>query len=268
MGRSVPSIRSRTGASPVPTKTQPTESQEDEDEKPGQPEISPFLAELCQALEGERQGMIEKYVQDLLASLLAFNPPDVPELHQGFFDMGMESVIAEQFRASLEESFLVDIADTAVFDYPNISELSEYIVKHIPFSEIEKLDKLLLATVGTGTSPLTPTPSDVAVGAGLAPARKTVAHANRTGNNASVDHFGQVQGSAPTGASPTSTFSDDGVGSNGISPVPTDPAHDLASAKQFLNELVILATDDTKEVQAMSLKDVVDELSTLLNELE
>jgi acyl carrier protein len=176
----------------------PTIVRNEEDEKPGQPEISPFLAELCQALEGERQGMIEKYVQDLLASLLAFNPPDVPELHQGFFDMGMESVIAEQFRASLEESFLVDIADTAVFDYPNISELSEYIIKHIPFSEIEKLDQPSLAAVGVG-------------------------------------------------------------------PVPT---HDLASAKQFLNELDILTTDDAQKVQAISLEEVVDELSTLLNELE
>jgi acyl transferase domain-containing protein/acyl carrier protein len=214
MGRSVPSMRSRTGGRAfVPTKTQPTESQEEEDEKPGQPEISPFLAELCQALEGERQGMIEKYVQDLLASLLAFNPPDVPELHQGFFDMGMESVIAEQFRASLEESFLVDIVDTAVFDYPNISELSEYIVKHMPFSEIEKLDKPPLATVEVEAG---------AVG-------------TRTGGSAFV---------------------------------PTAPVHDLASAKQFLNGLDILATDDAQKVQAMSLKDVVDELSTLLNELE
>jgi acyl transferase domain-containing protein len=116
----------------------PAPAQEEEDEKPRQPEISPFLAELCQALEGERQGMIETYMQDLLARLLAFNPPDVPELHQGFFDMGMESVIAEQFRVSLEETFLPDIPDTAAFDYPNISELSEYIVKRIPFSEIEK----------------------------------------------------------------------------------------------------------------------------------
>jgi acyl carrier protein len=118
----------------------PAPAEKEEDEKPGQPEISPFLAELCQALEGERQGMIETYMQDLLARLLAFNPPDVPELHQGFFDMGMESVVAEQFRVSLEESFLLDIPDTAAFDYPNISELSEYIVKRMPFSEIEKQD--------------------------------------------------------------------------------------------------------------------------------
>ncbi|TMC18532.1 MAG: hypothetical protein E6J34_16950, partial [Chloroflexi bacterium] len=102
------------------------------------PESSMFLEQLCQALEGERLGMIERYLQDVLAKLLAFNPPDVPELHQGFFDMGMESVMVEQFRVLLEEIFLIDLADTAVFDYPNISDLSEYIVKRIPFSELEK----------------------------------------------------------------------------------------------------------------------------------
>src|SRR5436309_9366272 len=97
-----------------------------------------FLAELCQALPGERLGMIEKYLQDILASLLAFSPPDVPELNLGFFDLGMESVLVEQFRVSLEESLQIDIADTAIFDYPNISALSEYLVKRIPFEELEK----------------------------------------------------------------------------------------------------------------------------------
>jgi len=91
-----------------------------EDEKPGQPEISIFQAQLCQALPSERLAMIEKYLQDVLASLLAFHPPDVPELHQGFFDMGMESVLVERLRISLEECFQIDLADTAIFDYPNI----------------------------------------------------------------------------------------------------------------------------------------------------
>ena len=45
-------------------------------------------------------GLKEKYLQDVLAKLLAFHPPELPELHQGFFDMGMESVMVEQFRVS------------------------------------------------------------------------------------------------------------------------------------------------------------------------
>ncbi|WP_438825917.1 acyl carrier protein [Priestia megaterium] len=77
------------------------------------------------------------YVQDLLSKLLAFNSPELPEIHQGFFDMGMESVMAEQFRSLLEQTFKIEISDTAVFDYPNISELSCYILESIPFLELE-----------------------------------------------------------------------------------------------------------------------------------
>jgi acyl carrier protein len=112
-----------TGIDPVPS--------------PSKPENGTFLAELCQALEGERQGMIEKYLQDVLAKLLAFHPPEVPELHQGFFDMGMESVMVEQFRVSLAETFIIEIDGNALYAYPNISALSAYIVNLIPFSELE-----------------------------------------------------------------------------------------------------------------------------------
>ena len=52
--------------------------------------------------------------------------------------MGMESVLVERLRISLEECFQIDLADTAIFDYPNISALSEYIVKCIPFEDLEK----------------------------------------------------------------------------------------------------------------------------------
>lgn len=100
-------------------------------------ENSTFLYELVEAMEGDRLEMIEMYVQDLLSKLLAFNSPELPEIHQGFFDMGMESVMAEQFRSLLEQTFKIEISDTAVFDYPNISELSCYILEIIPFLELE-----------------------------------------------------------------------------------------------------------------------------------
>jgi hypothetical protein len=99
--------------------------------------------------------------------------------------MGMESVMAEQFRVLLEESLLVDIADTAIFDYPNISVLAEYLLTVIPFSEIERQE--LSSTVEQEET-------------------------------------------------------------------------------SFLAELALLAMEDLQEVQAMSLEEVVCELSTLVGE--
>ncbi|MCX8131980.1 MAG: SDR family NAD(P)-dependent oxidoreductase [Clostridia bacterium] len=108
-----------------------------EDKKQNTPRNSAILSELCNALEGERQEILEKYIQNLVAELLAYIPPDVPELEQGFFDMGMESIMVERFRALLEECVRFSIPDTAMFDYPNIRQLSRYLLELIPFSELE-----------------------------------------------------------------------------------------------------------------------------------
>ena len=80
---------------------------------------------------------MEKYLQDVLAKLLAFHPPEVPELHQGFFDMGMESVMVEQLRVSLAETFMIEINENALYEYPNISALSAYTIDLISFLDLE-----------------------------------------------------------------------------------------------------------------------------------
>ncbi|MBY9081325.1 enoyl-CoA hydratase/isomerase family protein [Paenibacillus sp. HN-1] len=108
-----------------------------EEQQQSRPDQSVFLSELCMAMEGERLEMVQGYIQEMLAKLLAFNPLDVPELHQGFFDMGMESVMSEQFRTSLEYSLNIDISETALFDYPNIAELSKYVLSLIPVPTLE-----------------------------------------------------------------------------------------------------------------------------------
>ncbi|UJF34780.1 acyl carrier protein [Paenibacillus hexagrammi] len=109
-----------------------------EEENQSGPGHSKFLTELSMAMEGERLELIQEYIQNSISTLLAFNPHDVPELHRGFFDMGMESVMTEQFRSLLGDSLNIDISDTALFDYPNIAELSQHVLDLIPFSELER----------------------------------------------------------------------------------------------------------------------------------
>lgn len=81
--------------------------------------------------------VIEQYLQNMIAGLLAYNPSDLPELYQGFFDMGMESVMVANFQSLLEENLKVKLSDSAIFDYPNIKNLSEYLLNLIPFTELE-----------------------------------------------------------------------------------------------------------------------------------
>jgi len=65
----------------------------------------------------------------MLADLLGFIPPKLPDIDEGFFDMGMESVTAVAFQKEIEETFGISIDDTATFDYPNLSDLSDYVSK-------------------------------------------------------------------------------------------------------------------------------------------
>jgi acyl carrier protein len=63
----------------------------------------------------------------MLADLMGFIPPKLPEIDEGFFDMGMESVTAVAFQKEIDERFGISIEDTATFDYPNLSDLADYV---------------------------------------------------------------------------------------------------------------------------------------------
>ena len=56
-----------------------------------------------------------------------------PSLTVGFFDLGMDSLMAVEFRNRLNRVFLDEytVSNTAVFDYPDISSLARHVVEEI-----------------------------------------------------------------------------------------------------------------------------------------
>jgi len=79
-----------------------------------------------------------KKLQHMLADLMGFIPPKLPDIHEGFFDMGMESVTAVAFQKEVDEKFGISIDDTATFDYPNLSDLAAYVFTLISHNSIMK----------------------------------------------------------------------------------------------------------------------------------
>ena len=98
---------------------------------------SGFLAELADAPEDEQHEMLAEYFQNKIGKLLGFAPPNLPAKDQGFFEMGMESIQAMQLHSDIGEAFAVTLPDTALFDYPNIRELSAYLLTQIRFDKLE-----------------------------------------------------------------------------------------------------------------------------------
>ncbi len=103
-----------------------------------------WLMELVEASESEQEEMITEFLQETAGNLLGFVPPARPMPDQGFYDMGMESVVVVQFQSKIEEVFDVKLSDTAAFDYPNIREFSSYLLELIPLEELEKANSVTL----------------------------------------------------------------------------------------------------------------------------
>ena len=82
-------------------------------------------------------------LQHMLADLMGFIPPKRPDIHEGFFDMGMESVTAVAFQKEIDESFRISINDTATFDYPDLSDLATYVFTLISENSIMNSEPLI-----------------------------------------------------------------------------------------------------------------------------
>jgi acyl transferase domain-containing protein/acyl carrier protein/aryl carrier-like protein len=101
------------------------------------PVLTPQLVELGEAIPAERAELLVRFIQQEIAEKLEYAPGELPQPQQGFFDMGMESVMVESFRSGLAQTFAIELPATAIFDHPTIASLSEYICDRMPWDAIE-----------------------------------------------------------------------------------------------------------------------------------
>ncbi|NEO42201.1 MAG: acyltransferase domain-containing protein [Moorea sp. SIOASIH] len=104
-----------------------------------QPEI---LKQLQIAPESERMGLLIAYIQDEVSKLLGLQGSKRPSIEQGFFEIGMDSLMAIELKNNLEANLLVPLPDTLTFEFSNIVSLGEYIAKKILDLEIVAHDQL------------------------------------------------------------------------------------------------------------------------------
>ena len=140
-----------------------------------QTNVSPFLDEMSSESEAESEESSEAAV-DLLTQLSS-TPQDSwesvltpaiqkelqtvmrlatePSPSVGFFDLGMDSLMAVEFRNRLNRAFLDEftVSNTAVFDYPDIGSLSRHIAEEIGRLGIGGEPSTLAETVSPETRP-------------------------------------------------------------------------------------------------------------------
>ncbi|MBE9077338.1 type I polyketide synthase [Romeria aff. gracilis LEGE 07310] len=111
------------------------------------PALPPLLSELVTAEEtdtssaaeivtqlaalpaDERAAGLFEYLQDQLRTLLRLSPTYSFDLHQGFFDLGMDSLTSVELRNTLQKSLGQPLASTLVFDYPTLDALGGHLVQ-------------------------------------------------------------------------------------------------------------------------------------------
>jgi len=60
---------------------------------------------------------------------------------------GMEYVTAVAFHNEIEKSFGISIGETATFDYPNLSDLSDYVFELISTDDTKDIDTTMFSDV-------------------------------------------------------------------------------------------------------------------------
>lgn len=77
---------------------------------------------------GERRAFLQRYIQKVVGEVLHFAPDDLPDSHQGFFDLGLDSLTAMELRSKLEIELGVSLPATLVFDFSTIALLTDHLM--------------------------------------------------------------------------------------------------------------------------------------------
>jgi acyl transferase domain-containing protein/NADPH:quinone reductase-like Zn-dependent oxidoreductase/SAM-dependent methyltransferase len=91
---------------------------------------SAFLTDLAQAPFEQKRQILETYVCQQLCQVLGFSPSEFDSAlarQTGFFDLGMDSLTALEFKNSLQTDLKLPLPSTLAFDYPTVEALLGYL---------------------------------------------------------------------------------------------------------------------------------------------
>lgn len=101
--------------------------------KTKQTEVSDLIPKLQEAIASDRTDILRKHILQMLQQILGLPPDQVISDKQGFFDIGMDSLMAVEFRNKLQNDLgsIYMLPGTLAFDQPNIEAIINYFEKNI-----------------------------------------------------------------------------------------------------------------------------------------
>jgi acyl transferase domain-containing protein/acyl carrier protein len=104
-----------------------------------------LLDRIEQAPWTEKRPLLHSYIRNEVAEILGFSSSDRIDPKQGFFKMGMDSVMTVQLRNRLDQDLGCSLPPTVAFEYPTVESLTKFLGE-----TVLNLEEPLVAPVATG----------------------------------------------------------------------------------------------------------------------
>ncbi|XOV79524.1 MAG: SDR family NAD(P)-dependent oxidoreductase [Aestuariibacter sp.] len=176
----------------VPVLTQPAVSIDLPEDDPNKAEVasgSPIIQR--SGNRGFLPHEVEAKLADSLAQALYLEVSEI-ENDASFIDLGLDSIVGVEWVNSINKLFDLNISATRVYDYANLSALSQYIV-----SELEKLGPVASAANGAESVTVVKTeqsnPKMASLAQTLPIAQQSVGQTDTTGHSIAASSIGQAQ---------------------------------------------------------------------------
>ncbi|MDJ0573938.1 MAG: beta-ketoacyl synthase N-terminal-like domain-containing protein [Xenococcaceae cyanobacterium MO_234.B1] len=99
-----------------------------------------LLQQLKELSAEDRLSFLIASLQKEIALVMGLSSSQIIEPQQGFFQIGMDSLMAVELKNRLETGLGKSISSTAAFNYPNIEALAKYLLKDVACLETEVSD--------------------------------------------------------------------------------------------------------------------------------
>jgi len=91
---------------------------------------SALFEQLQTASGAERFRILQDHIRDRLAQVMGFGRAEAIDPQENFAELGMDSLMAVEFRTQLESSLACAIPQTLAFDYPTAASLTTYLLQN------------------------------------------------------------------------------------------------------------------------------------------
>lgn len=106
-----------------------------------------FVQKMSELSEDDAYQFCQEQLEDALKQVLCLDVNKTIDSHQGFFDMGLDSITVVELRENLQRRLACSLPATLLFDYVNVTEVSLYLVRHygednnqVESPQLEQLD--------------------------------------------------------------------------------------------------------------------------------